>query len=304
MEQNLSEAGRRVFGNLGLLQTWQINPKLAINFSVDRSELLSGQNQPSFQPDQPPASGSSEDFTALSTGLSYREIDWTFDTRVEYRTSDSEDKWGLFAGSIVEPETFLGLSLHGSYFETERDDQSESREADLSFGIAYRPDDRSWIVLNRLDLVTFEDKTPTSKTSHWKVVERLNAFWRANNTNRLTFKFGTRYAADEFDAIDYSGMTYLAGTEWRHDISERVDIGLHGSILNAQELSQSLYHTGASVGYSPAKNLWISLGYNYQGFQDDDFSRADYTAQGPYVKFRVKFDQNSVRDALKWLKNN
>lgn len=304
MEQNLSEAGRRIFGNLGLLQTWQINPKLSLNFSVDRSQVLSGLNSSSIHPDQPPTSGSSEDFTALSSGISYRERDWTFDTRVEYRTSDTEDKWGLFAGSIVEPETFLGLSLHGSYFTTERSDQSTTTDADLSFGLAYRPDNRSWIVLNRLDLITSEDEASTTKTSHWKIIERLNAFWRANEQNRLTFKLGTRYAADDFDTVDYSGITYLLGSEWRHDLSERTDIGLHGSILQVQELSQSLYHSGVSVGYSPAKNFWISVGYNYQGFQDDDFSQADYTAQGPYVKFRVKFDQNSIRDALDWLRSN
>lgn len=304
MEQKLGEAGRRVFANLGLLQSWQINPKLAVSFSIDRSELLSGQNLPSFQSDQPPASGSSEDFTALSTGLSYRESDWTFDTRLEYRTSDSEEKWGLFAGSIVEPETFLGLSLHGRYFNTDRSVQGSSSEADLSFGVAYRPDNRSWIILNRLDLAVFEDETATSKTGHWKVIERLNAFWRANAKNRLAFKFGTRYAADEFDSVEYSGMTWLFGSEWRHDISKKVDVGLHGSVLSVQELSQSLYHAGASVGYSPARNFWISLGYNFDGFRDEDFSRADYTARGPYIKFRFKFDQNSVRDALEWLQRN
>jgi len=304
MEQNLNEAGRRVFGNLGLLQTWQINPKLSLNFSVDRSQLISGTNNSSFHPDQPPASGSSEDFTALSTGLSYREIDWTFDTRVEYRTSDTEERWGLFAGSIVEPETFLGLSLHGSYFTTDRSDQSTSTDADLSFGLAYRPDNRVWLILNRLDLATSLNETTTAKTAHWKIVERLNAFWRANANNRLNFKAGVRYAADDFGTIDYSGMTWLFGSEWRHDISNRIDVGLHGSALTVQELGQSLYHSGASIGYSPAENFWISLGYNYQGFQDDDFSQAEYTAQGPYVKFRMKFDQNSVRDALRWMGRN
>jgi hypothetical protein len=37
------------------------------------------------------------------------------------------------------------------------------------------------------------------------------------------------------------------------------------------------------------------------GFEDDDFSRANYTAQGPFVQFRMKFDQQTVRQMLeKW----
>ena len=40
------------------------------------------------------------------------------------------------------------------------------------------------------------------------------------------------------------------------------------------------------------QNAWVSLGYNLLGFQDEDFSAADYTAQGPFVRFRIKFDQD------------
>jgi len=48
-------------------------------------------------------------------------------------------------------------------------------------------------------------------------------------------------------------------------------------------------------------NAWISVGYNLVGFEDKDFSSAAYTAQGPYVRFRMKFDQQTVRDAALWL---
>jgi hypothetical protein len=34
---------------------------------------------------------------------------------------------------------------------------------------------------------------------------------------------------------------------------------------------------------------------------DKDFSQAEFTARGPFVRFRFKFDQNSIRDAAKWL---
>jgi hypothetical protein len=55
------------------------------------------------------------------------------------------------------------------------------------------------------------------------------------------------------------------------------------------------------VGYNAFENAWISMGYNFTGFEDRDFSPADFTAEGPFVQFRMKFDQESMRDALKWL---
>jgi hypothetical protein len=49
-----------------------------------------------------------------------------------------------------------------------------------------------------------------------------------------------------------------------------------------------------------ARNMWASLGYNWDGFRDDDFTASDYTAEGVYLKFRLKFDQHSVREAAEW----
>jgi hypothetical protein len=70
-------------------------------------------------------------------------------------------------------------------------------------------------------------------------------------------------------------------------------------ILHSWQVNQMKYSSGASIGYNLVKNAWISAGYNFVGFIDRDFSAADFTAQGPFIKFRFKFDQNSLHDALK-----
>jgi hypothetical protein len=54
-----------------------------------------------------------------------------------------------------------------------------------------------------------------------------------------------------------------------------------------------------TVGFNAGRNIWISLGYNFIGFKDRDFSRADFTSEGPFIT--IKFDQVSVRDAVKWV---
>jgi hypothetical protein len=46
------------------------------------------------------------------------------------------------------------------------------------------------------------------------------------------------------------------------------------------------------VGYSVATNLWVSAGYNFFGYRDTDLAGADYTAKGPFVRLRYKFDEN------------
>ena len=49
---------------------------------------------------------------------------------------------------------------------------------------------------------------------------------------------------------------------------------------------------GAEVGYSPMTNLWLSLGYNFMGFEDEDIAYDDTTIEGAYFRLRFKFDED------------
>ena len=49
---------------------------------------------------------------------------------------------------------------------------------------------------------------------------------------------------------------------------------------------------GAEVGYSPMTNLWLSLGYNFMGFEDEDIAYDDSTQEGAYFRLRFKFDED------------
>ena len=112
--------------------------------------------------------------------------------------------------------------------------------------------------------------------------------------------YGAKYVLDTIDDDTYTGFTDLVGMEVRYDITRHWDVGLRGSVLHSWNAGQIDYSSGVSVGYAVAKNAWLSVGYNFTGFEDEDFSAADYTAKGPYAKFRVKFDQQTVRDLVDW----
>ena len=52
---------------------------------------------------------------------------------------------------------------------------------------------------------------------------------------------------------------------------------------------------GLDVGFNLASNVWLSLGYNFAGFEDDDFDDARYTAEGPFLRFSIKADQQLLK---------
>lgn len=285
--------GTRVFATMGLSQVWQYNDRWSFNGGFDHSRTIkrsASESIPSF------LGISDNDFTALSLGTTYSEEKWTWDWRGEARYSDMEDKYGLLTGIYGEVEKGLGLSAGLHLFTIDSNKGTDTVDANLRLGLAYRPRNTEWIVLDRLDFYYLEESGADLNYESWKIVNNMNANYKPNIENQLSFQYGAKYVKDTFDGTSYSGFTDLIGIEARHDITKRWDVGARGSLLHSWNSNQYDYSAGLSVGCNLVTNAWVSLGYNFTGFVDDDFSSAKYTAQGPFIQFRMKFDQYSMKD--------
>ena len=96
-------------------------------------------------------------------------------------------------------------------------------------------------------------------------------------------------------------MTQLIGGEVRHDLSPKIDVGFQTTWASGSESGTDTWSYGPSLGFTPQQNIWVSVGWNATGFEDDDFEAARYKQQGPYLKLRAKFDQNTAKGVLKSL---
>jgi len=233
-------------------------------------------------------------------GTNYREQRWNWDGRVEVRSSRSEDKWGMTTSYVGEAREGLGLSARLQFYNSSALGVTKSA-GDLRFGLAYRPRLTRWILLDRLDVLYDRQRGSLFSMDNRRIVNNFNANFKPNSRTQISLQYGAKYVLETIDGRDYSGYTDLMGIEGRYDLTKDWDVGLRGSLLHSWNTSQFTYGTGASIGYNVMQNAWVSIGYNFAGFTDKDFSAADYTAQGPFVRFRFKFDQNSVQDALSWV---
>lgn len=309
MEQQSTESGMRLFSTTGLKQSWQITKKWSVDAGLDRSTTLrntsvntDGSTAPYiFNTNVPPAVGTTEDFTAISLGVGYREEKWSWTARVEDRVSTSEDKFGVFAGANGEAQKGLGLAAGLQAFKSAAASGLEQLSSDLRLSLVYRPQETRIIILDRLDYLINEQHGGDSiESNSWRLVNNFVSNIKTDNRMQLSVQYGSKYVQETIDQNDYRGYTDLTGLEGRYDITKKWDIGLRELMLHSWSVDQMKYGTGASVGYNAGKNIWVSVGYNFTGFKDRDFSRADFTSQGPFVKLRMKFDQASVRDAVKW----
>lgn len=182
---------------------------------------------------------------------------------------------------------------------------AHSNIGDVRYSVAYRPFNSDWNYFNRLDYLWDTDTSINTTNRNRRLVNNFLSNYKPDHINQFSFLYGAKYSLDQLDGNDYSGYTDLYSAEYRRTLAQRWntlwDAGIHASSLNEWGIGTFQSSYGLSLGMSPQKNIWISVGYNFEGFTDRDFSGSDYTAQGFYLKFRMKMDQESLRDL--WAKN-
>ncbi|MEN8007681.1 MAG: OmpA family protein [Candidatus Krumholzibacteriota bacterium] len=298
-ERRFTENGSRAFANLGLRQLWKVSDHWNMDFGLDHSEATEGFDTPRVNENVPPASGALAGFTAISTAVGYNAERWQWNSRFEIRNSALDDKWAVVPSVLVEPRSGLGVAGKARIAGTEGEAGSRRRKYDIRLGLALRPDREGWVILDRLDWVTEERYSLTTDLSGWRIVNHLNLTYYSGRNTQIALQHGIKYNQDDIAGRRYKGLTDLLGGEVRQNLSPRMDLGFRLSGLHSWYAKQIDYSAGGSFGFNVMNNVWMSLGYNFIGFYDADFSAADFTAQGPFLRFRLKFDQETAGTILK-----
>ena len=296
-----SQHSKKSRAGYGLQQKWKINDQWSLDGSFEQSKTLSSHTTAPVNMNSAASSGSDDDFTATSLAATYNPGDWIWMARVENRDASHDDIWNLATSIQSQPKANLGLLTSLSMNKKTTDNGQNSQKSDLRLGIVYRPPGSRWLLLDKLDLIHEESSGTDFDSSSWRIVNNLNANYRLSAAWQTSFQHGGKYVKERIDGRDYSGYTNLFGFETRYNFSRSWDVGARASVLNAYELKQQQYSIGASIGHRANEDIWVSIGYNIIGFEDSDFSKSNYTSEGVFVQFRMKFDQQSMKSAMDWL---
>jgi len=286
--------------NIAGTQTWQLSEAWSLDIGAEQSKLLSESTGTQLNNNVPFAHGAVDDFTATSVGLTYMKGDWMWTTRIENRNGTAEDNHSLSTSIQTTPSASLSILSSLTITERSQITGAEQTSTDVSLGLAYHPSDSRWILLDKLELKKDETTGSEFNGEGKRLINMFNANFKTG-TWQLSLQYAAKVIDERIKQQNYNSFTDLAGFESRYDLTKNWDIGLHGSVLRAQKLNHYDYSSGISIGHSVAKNIWVSLGYNFTGFRDEDFSTANQTSEGVFIRFRMKFDQYSVKDAINWM---
>lgn len=334
-QQNIDEYGPRTYAAFGLAQSVQLSKEITADFTVDANKTLSGVDLGSIMNEEHPAAsgghlGSNgllvEDFVAVTAGATYRSDNWTTTGRVEYRNGELVNRYGANFGALRRIGEGRNFGALFTFARAEsKEDGASTQATNLQLSWANRASRSRWAWLNKLELredrvwdavagepgpiggpsllvdgdqrsrriinslsintVPVEERDVDGVAGAREFVER----------GEYSFFWGARYVSDRIGADDIKGLSNIFGTDARYDINDMFEIGAAGTVRISDEGKAISWSAGPQVGATPFKNAYVTLGYNFTGYRDSDFEDARYTRSGPYVTFRMKFDQDTFQ---------
>ena len=284
-----SKDATRIYNTLGMLQNYQFNEHWGFSLGYEKGQALDNN-----------ASGTNADFSAYRLGVSYRTDGWSATLNGEYRDADTDQKYNLTGAIYTQPDSDTALALSAAYSK-EEEANSVGTDANLRLSVAYRPEQTDVIVLDKLDLVHSKRNALQEDLLTQKMINNLVVNITPNPRMELSLQHGIKYVRDSVNNYEFKGVTQLFGVDMRYDLTEKWMVGAQLSLLYAQSANNMDYGAGIYTGYNLFTNMLLIGGYNWKGFEDRDFSLQNYRIEGPYLQFKMKFDQKNLKAAVRWL---
>ncbi|MEZ5742549.1 MAG: hypothetical protein R3D89_02145 [Sphingomonadaceae bacterium] len=325
-QQSIGEYGKRSFSAFGLAQSLQVTEHLTIDATVDGNRRIGGVDANAIiNTAHPVASGGHlgqdgelfEDFTAATLGASWRKGRWSATGRGEWRDGETANRKGFTFGAIRQ----LGEgSIVGSGFTWSRatgENGTTSEIFDAAISAAHRPAESPLAFLGKLEFrsdavtgATFGETGPAGRTAltvsgdakSRRLIASLSSNWSPTGHDDEDGMYGRteigvfvagRYILDRVENFDLAGFTALGGVDARIGIGELLEVGGRATVRANLADNTTNFAFGPEIGFIPAENILVSVGYNVEGFRDRDFSAARNTDKGLYASIRMKFDSDT-----------
>ncbi|NLF92719.1 MAG: DUF11 domain-containing protein [Oligosphaeraceae bacterium] len=271
--------GESMQQSIGLRNKFRLTDTLSGNLSLENQTTTRGaerRNRP--------------DAFAAATAAEYLPSDTLkITSRLEYRNASDSTTQLAELGLAHKLSPGLSFLSRMRYFRDEYDQEGSRTVSRLLAGFSYRP-----IAHDRLNLLQkFEYKHETDGVDNVgkdcdSYIASLEMIYQFSPRFQLAAKYAGKLVSD------YGEQTYtdLISTRLSYDLSERFDTSIGYRLLNAHT-ANVLSHGGfLECGVKVVKNLWLTAGYSCDAFDSD--LTGNRKGLGPYLKLRLKVDENSL----------
>ena len=278
-----SASGKRVSSGSGLDISHQVSSEWKLGGTAELSHSVRKSKK-----------ASDEDFWAFTLSTEYRPLSGagTAVARYEMRDEDTETSYLTEIGGTLKlgiDYTLFGRNIVN--FINAKDEESDQLSLDLLLGCAYRP--VNWDTLNVIGDIELKHEKDTDVADYGRLnrlIFSIEGNWQPCKWLTLEAKYACKNTDAEYlDSALFSDVKALAA---RVDITERLFVSVGARVLSQYDVSTHSLSYGGSIGFNVRKDLQLAFGYNFEGFEDRDFSRGAHWEKGFFVALHWKFDES------------
>lgn len=274
-------SAREAEAALGLRNQWHVSEGIRLNTSFEKIESLKGTND-------------SQDATAISIGAEYLTSPvWKAVGKVEKRWAKTSDTFINTLGGAYKASDDVTLLIKNVYNLIDNKTSGDRTIDRFQVGAAYRDFDNTTLDgLAKLEYRLDDNQSLTEPVKREVYIASTHANYHPVRRLTLASQYAVKYVRQDQNNLANSGATQLVSGRAIYDLNERWDISVQTGIMWSNVSDGQRHLIGAELGYLLAANLWVSGGYNFIGYRDDDLVDSNTTAKGMYLRLRFKFDED------------
>lgn len=285
-----SAAGSRNQQVIGLKNKVQIMEGVTANVTSEYLSTISGQKN-----EQEP------DAYAVSAGLEYLpKQDIKITSRAEHRheiSDDGNDSYLAEMAMAYKLSPNYTLLMRERYFMENRGKSGEDHTSRLMAGLAYRPlNNDNFNALSKIEYKYNKQSTSIPSNTENAFILSTEGIYQFSRDLQLIGKYAGKLEKDD----NVTSYTDMIAARIIYDLTNRFDVGAEYRMLTSHLTSTRLHGGSVEFGYRLIDQLWLSLGYSFDRF-DEDLTGDSYEGEGPYLKLRFKFDEKTLKGLRKAL---
>lgn len=232
-----------------------------------------------------------DNYNVYQLGSTYHNGSLIYQFRVEDRVGSDEHK------VRIENEVFrrlsggMAVSLTQDYEQTKQGDL-QSKDMQLKGGFSYRDPNNVHTFLGQIEYNAGRN-SDGGVDNDTKVVINAHYNYKPNYDWEAMTHVGYKYVMSTFDSDEYTGSSYVATAGLRYYFLSDYDIAVQGLYASTPSVGVSSKGASIAVGYRVMKNMWVSVGYQQMTNYDSNFNFDEDYVKGVFIKFRMKFDEES-----------
>lgn len=225
-------------------------------------------------------------------GFEYRPRDEKSVSSGRFEVKDDENTTtylGELSGALkVRLDHTLFARNTVQYYD--KDEDENGWIADVLMGWAYRP-----VRSDRLNLISdmefkYEDNIEaTEGTRLNRLLFSMEAHYQPVRRVMLESKYACRQVLSGYSENTF---TDVKAARLRVNATDRLFFTAGARWLSQYDTGTSAVGWGAGVGFNVFEDIQVMAGYNFEGFEDEDFSRAEHWEKGWFTGIHWKFDES------------